>query len=246
MTTGAQTLTVNSVYLTFNGEQNAHGIGSPCVFLRLAGCPIRCYAETLGVLCDTPESLERKAGEVLSIPDIVERVKVVSGDCRILTLTGGDPLWNNHDALKLLLFHLTAAGYSICIETSGVVAWERYRRDGVAFVLDYKLPSCGDSIYEQNLLRKYPEKFEDLSPTDVVKFVIHGNHDFELAKQVLKEQYGKCPAMFAFGVYWEGPLQISQVVTSLKSEMLLDKVYINVQLHKMIYRELSNVLPKDI
>lgn len=243
--TTEKTLMVNAVYLTFNGEQNKHGIGSPCVFLRLSGCPIRCYLDTLGVLCDTPESLERKAGTLLTIPEIVERVKVVAGDCRILTLTGGDPLWNDTNTISLLLMVLTREGFSVSIETSGVIRWEQQRRPGVSFVLDYKLPSCGTDIYQKNLLRKRPQDFELLTEDDTVKFVIYGQHDFDLAVQVVKENYSRCKARFAFGIYW-GSFTNGELVTKLKEQGLLDKVYINVQLHKMIYRELYEVLPSEI
>ena len=58
-----KTIKVNTIYPAFAGEVNAHGIGVPCVFVRLAGCNLRCYFKTKGILCDTPEALEMKNGK---------------------------------------------------------------------------------------------------------------------------------------------------------------------------------------
>lgn len=243
------TLVVNAAYLTFNGEISKHGIGSPCVFLRLGGCPIRCYQSSLGVLCDTPESLERKAGTPMELDDILERVLVVAGDCRILTLTGGDPLWNKHELIEGLLWRLINAGFDVSIETSGVVEWERYRwlsKDKLSFVVDYKLPSCGEEIWAKNLFNKKALLSHNMQPTDTVKFVIYSEEEFLLALQKYHELFSLCEAKIAFGVYWDGPLKTSRLVMLMKEHNLQDKVYLNVQLHKIVYREMFDVLPAEI
>ena len=244
-----QKLIVNAVYLTFNGEQSKHGIGSPCVFLRLAGCPIRCYSTTLGVLCDTPESLEKKAGVPTELDDILERVLVVAGDCRIITLTGGDPLWNRHDLIEGLLWRLINAGFDVSIETSGVVEWERYRwlsSDKLSFVVDYKMASCGADIAASNLLLKKPHLANGLSEHDTVKFVIYDEAEFHTALSALTSTFQHTKAKIAFGVYWDGPLKVSRLVTLMKEFHILDKVYLNVQLHKIVYREMFEVFPPEI
>lgn len=244
-------LVVNAVYLTFNGEQSKHGIGSPCVFLRLAGCPIRCYAQTLGVLCDTPESLERKAGTPMELDDILERVLVVAKGCKILTLTGGDPLWNNYELLEGLFYRLIKNGFDVSVETSGVVEWEKYRwvaaqTNRLSFVVDYKMPSAGMDVYNKNLFLKKPELADVLTPDDTVKFVIYDEKDFYLAVLEVKTKFRNCRAKLAFGIYWNGPLKNSRLVQLIKEEGLDDRVYLNIQLHKSVYSELYDVLPAEI
>ena len=54
---------LNTIYTTFQGEVNPFGIGFPVIFLRLQGCHLRCYKKTLGVLCDTPEGLDKPIAE---------------------------------------------------------------------------------------------------------------------------------------------------------------------------------------
>ena len=67
-----KTLKVQTIYPAFMGEVNECGIGAPCVFIRLAGCNLRCYEKTRGCLCDTPEALAMTSGEQMSVGDIVQ------------------------------------------------------------------------------------------------------------------------------------------------------------------------------
>jgi organic radical activating enzyme len=67
-------LRLNTIYITYQGEVNHFGIGTH-VFLRLQGCPIRCYKDTMGVLCDTPEALEKNNS--LEVTEIVNRLKTL-------------------------------------------------------------------------------------------------------------------------------------------------------------------------
>lgn len=242
-------LRLSALYPTFNGEQSVPGIGSAVIFLRLGGCHLRCYLPTLKVLCDTPESLDRKSGEELEVDEIVRRAAAMRDEYQIydITLTGGDPLWNKPELLKELLVQLTQLkGFRVSIETSGTLEWEQYRMPNVHFVLDYKLPSCGDDVYSKNLFVRKPELANGLEKTDFVKFVIHDWKDFGTALGAL-EKFETSMAKIVFGVYWKGPIKTADLTVELLKRKLLGRVHINVQLHKFVYEEMYGaVLPTDI
>ena len=59
-------------------------IGMPSVFVRTAGCNLRCR------WCDTPYASWKPEGEELSLHEIVERVSEYK--CHHVVLTGGEPM----------------------------------------------------------------------------------------------------------------------------------------------------------
>lgn len=137
---------VNSIYSTFQGECNPFGIGQPVIFLRLQGCHLRCYKKTLGVLCDTPEALKKPLA-VTELNSIFATVLEISKETgiKIITLTGGDPLWNTQEELQKLFVGLVERGFKVSIETSGTISWLPYSSisKDIFWVLDYKLQSSG-------------------------------------------------------------------------------------------------------
>ncbi|MBN1538559.1 MAG: 7-carboxy-7-deazaguanine synthase QueE, partial [Candidatus Thermoplasmatota archaeon] len=59
-------LNVNEIFASFQGEGVHTGI--PTVFIRLAGCNLRCE------WCDTPYALEPSSGAPISINGIISKV----------------------------------------------------------------------------------------------------------------------------------------------------------------------------
>ncbi|MBO4761278.1 MAG: radical SAM protein [Bacteroidales bacterium] len=95
---------INEIFYSLQGE--GHWSGTPIVFVRLSGCNLRCP------FCDTDFS----ASYPMTIEAIVDHVKSLSGDCRRICVTGGEPsLQIDDDFVKA--FH--DAGYTIHIETNG-------------------------------------------------------------------------------------------------------------------------------
>lgn len=84
--------------------------GLPSVFVRLAGCPLRCR------WCDTKYAWDKEAGRRYSIDEIVRTVQKWS--CRFVVITGGEPMVNSD--LPQLARELKAAGKHITIETAGI------------------------------------------------------------------------------------------------------------------------------
>lgn len=120
---------VSEVFVSFQGE-GAHA-GERHLFVRLAGCNIRCR------YCDTPDSLERtqscvlEAGQAteerlanpLAVADLWHRLAaVVEREAPIdaIAVTGGEPLVQA-DFLAQLLADGAPGGLPVLLETNGML-----------------------------------------------------------------------------------------------------------------------------
>ena len=99
---------VNEIFYSLQGEGFLAGI--PSVFVRLAGCPLRCR------WCDTKYAWAEDAGEDLSVVEILDAV--CKHDCRFVVITGGEPMINSQ--LRRLAQELKALEKHITIETAGI------------------------------------------------------------------------------------------------------------------------------
>ncbi len=92
-------------------------VGVPSVFIRLAGCPLRCR------WCDTAYAWDYSAGEELGPAEIVERIGRWPG--KFVVLTGGEPLAGPDLVVRPGLADLTGRlkdrGMHITIETAGTL-----------------------------------------------------------------------------------------------------------------------------
>jgi 7-carboxy-7-deazaguanine synthase len=92
-------------------------VGTPSVFVRLAGCPVRCP------WCDTKYAWDFSAGEELDTGQIIQRVD--QWPCRFVVLTGGEPMVGPDFAVRAGLAELTrrlkGLGKHVTIETSGIL-----------------------------------------------------------------------------------------------------------------------------
>lgn len=91
-------------------------VGTPSVFIRLAGCPLRCR------WCDTKYAWAFSGGTDYDMPDLMEAIQ--RWPCRAVVITGGEPLVGPDRSARVGLADLTgqlrALGKHITIETSGV------------------------------------------------------------------------------------------------------------------------------
>ena len=232
---------VNTIYPAFMGESNVKGIGYPCVFVRLAGCNLRCYSKTMCGLCDTPEALKINSGKAMSNDEIALQV---AGYCRdLVCLTGGEPLMQ--DCTELLK-SLTKMGNHVVIETNGSIPIGMYREiPNVSFVMDWKAPSTG----EQNKMLK--ENLVHLSVNDFVKFVIYNEDDYrELVKFYREDAY--LPFNIVVGTLWGSIISYEELCNKMWHDNL-NNVYLNCQQHKMCrlydkyrYKLTDIVIPREI
>lgn len=107
-------MNVSEVFYSLQGEGVL--VGTPSVFVRLAGCPLRCR------WCDTKYAWSFSAGTDYETADLVEQIG--RWPCRFVVITGGEPLVGPDRSARAGLADLTgrlkALGKHITIETSGV------------------------------------------------------------------------------------------------------------------------------
>jgi 7-carboxy-7-deazaguanine synthase len=100
---------VAEIYESLQGE--GFLTGTPSVFLRAAGCNLRCW------FCDTPFASWYPEGEDLAVEEILERMGRY--DCQHAVLTGGEPML--FAELIPICEGLRASGRHITIETAGTL-----------------------------------------------------------------------------------------------------------------------------
>jgi len=101
-------MVINEIFYSLQGEGFLAGV--PSVFVRLAGCPLRCK------WCDTKYAWDQKAGQDYTIAEIVQTVQQWS--CKFIVITGGEPMINSD--LPQLVRRLKTADKHITIETAGI------------------------------------------------------------------------------------------------------------------------------
>lgn len=101
-------LSVVEIFHSLQGEGRLAGV--PSVFVRLAGCPLRCR------WCDTRYAWSDSAGRQYEVPELIRSVDQWA--CRYVVITGGEPLV--HADLADVCRRLRAAGKHITIETAGI------------------------------------------------------------------------------------------------------------------------------
>lgn len=99
---------VNEIFYSLQGEGFLAGV--PSVFVRLAGCPLRCR------WCDTKYAWDQTAGTEYNISEIVQAVQ--QWPCKFIVITGGEPMINAD--LPQLAHRLKTAEKHITIETAGI------------------------------------------------------------------------------------------------------------------------------
>jgi 7-carboxy-7-deazaguanine synthase len=99
-------LNVSEIFYSIQGEGRYGGV--PSVFVRLAGCDLRCR------WCDTPYALQTSQGKPMTIDRILAQVETY--DCPHVVVTGGEPLIAPE--LPDFLRELNRRGMHITVETS--------------------------------------------------------------------------------------------------------------------------------
>ena len=159
-------LSISEIFFSLQGESTL--AGKPCLFIRMAGCDLRC------AWCDTSYALE--SGTSMTLGRIMEEVRKYP--VRLIELTGGEPLFqeNSHRLMGLLL----EEGRRVMLETGGhrsIAAVDRR----VKIIYDIKCPGSGMSDRNMwvNILL--------LKPSDEIKFVIASEADYNWAVKRISE-----------------------------------------------------------
>jgi 7-carboxy-7-deazaguanine synthase len=209
-------LMVSEIFYSIQGESLYAGL--PCVFVRLAGCNLRC------TYCDTRYAQD--SGTAMSIQDILDQVAGFS--CLLVEITGGEPLLQ--DAAPALVDALIANGYTVLMETNGSMDISRVHPLCIK-ILDIKCPGSGQS--HQNDLNNLTR----LGPGDQVKFVLSHREDFEFATALIAETWKETPP---------APVLFSPVQSRLDPAALAEwilrehlNVRLQLQMHKIIWPDVE-------
>ena len=122
-------LKIFEIFYSLQGESSR--VGLPTIFIRLSGCPMRCY------YCDTAYAFQ--GGSMMEIDDIMASIKQY--DTRFVTVTGGEPLAQK-EVLNLLKA-LADSNYEVSIETGGGLSIKEVD-PRIKIILDIKTPESGE------------------------------------------------------------------------------------------------------
>jgi 7-carboxy-7-deazaguanine synthase len=169
---------ISEIFYSLQGEGFLAGL--PSVFIRLAGCPLRCR------WCDTKYAWDESAGQDYGIAEIVETIQ--KWPCKFVVITGGEPMINPN--LSQLAQRLKTAGKHITIETAGIVFVPDLPCDLMSISPkltnstpdDLKLAAIHeDSRLDIAVLRKLIDSYNYQ-----LKFVVDGEADLAEIKQTIK------------------------------------------------------------
>lgn len=156
------------IYKSLQGESSFAGL--PCVFVRLAGCNLRCS------WCDSEYTF--KNGIKMSQEEVLERVLQLSPNGGLVEITGGEPLLQEREVVPFMR-ELIGRGYQVLIETSGERPLENVPAE-VHKIVDVKCPGSGEH------LRFRPENLGCIGRRDEVKFVLSDRADYEYARDFVR------------------------------------------------------------
>ena len=206
-------LKINEIFYSLQGESSF--AGHPCVFIRLAGCNLRCS------YCDTSYAYDE--GIALETGEIIKQVERYQ--CPLVEVTGGEPLIQRET--PNLILRLLEKGYQVLLETNGSQDISPIDPRCVR-ILDIKGPSSGET--EKNDFKN----LERLTEKDEIKFIIGDRTDYEYAKEIL--------ILISLMTSRRNPVHFSPLFGKMPFQTLTEwilkdhlPVRLHLQLHKLIW-----------
>ncbi len=215
------------LYKSVQGESSFTGL--PCIFVRFAGCNLRC------AWCDSEYTFS--GGKPFTQDEVVAQIELLA-PCKLIEFTGGEPMLQARELLPLM-DRLLAEGYTLMMETSG----ERPLADvpkAVHKIVDVKCPGAGSAANSFRL-----DNLETLTQSDEAKFVLSHREDYDFAKQFiathnLRQRVGGILLSPAFSKA-PSPIRTTENATldprTLVEWMMADGVdaRLSLQIHKFIW-----------
>ena len=156
------------LYKSVQGESSFAGL--PCIFVRLAGCNLRCS------WCDSEYTFT--GGKLFTNSEILAQVEALA-PCTLVEFTGGEPMLQARDLLPLM-DDLLASNYTVLIETSGERPLDAIP-NAVHKIVDVKCPGSGPASGSFR-----PSNLNTLTRKDEIKFVLSHREDYEFARDFIR------------------------------------------------------------
>ena len=159
------------LYKSVQGESSFTGV--PCIFVRFAGCNLRC------AWCDSEYTFT--GGKPFTEDEVVAQIEALA--CPLIEFTGGEPMLHAKDLLPLMqrLLNDEKTKYTLMMETSGERPLEEVPT-AVHKIVDVKCPGSGSAF---GSFRK--SNLDTLTGRDEVKFVLRDRRDYEFARDFIRE-----------------------------------------------------------
>ncbi len=170
---------ISEIFYSIQGEGFLAGV--PAVFVRLAGCSLRCR------WCDTKYAWDQSSGQFYTVDKVV--VAVEKFKSRFVVITGGEPMMESE--LPQLAKKLKALGKHVTIETAGIAFVGRIECDlmSISPKLSNSQPADPqlaktheDSRLDTAVLRELIDNYDYQ-----LKFVVDSAEDLPEIKQTLKD-----------------------------------------------------------
>ncbi len=218
------------LYTSVQGESSFSGM--PCIFVRLAGCNLRCS------WCDSEYTFS--GGEKFSLDQVEQRI-AAQEPVKLVEFTGGEPMLQERELLPLM-DRLLAQGYTLLLETSGERPLAAVPKS-VHKIMDVKCPASGESG------RFHLANLETLTKRDEVKFVLSDRADYEFARSFLREHdvAARCGHVLLSPAFTKTPTPERSAENcvldprTLVEWMLADQLpaRLSLQIHKFIWEPLK-------
>jgi organic radical activating enzyme len=216
-------LEVHSIFKTIQGE--GPFTGTPCVFIRLAGCNLQCPN------CDTDYTSNRSCLSVVNILNSVIKL-ATSG---LVVITGGEPF---RQQIKFLISFLIAEGFYVQVETNGTIEPPEeftyslipYYRKGCYIVCSPKTPIIKDRYNHISCAFKYVMNADSFS-NDGLPFSVLG--------VPLRDKVARPSKAYKGQIYLQPEDSKNEVENMLNVEACVHSCFrngyiLNLQIHKII------------
>jgi 7-carboxy-7-deazaguanine synthase len=218
------------LYTSVQGESSFAGL--PCIFVRLAGCNLRCS------WCDSEYTFS--GGEKHSLDEVEQKISALA-PVKLVEFTGGEPMLQERELLPIM-DRLLARDYTLLLETSGERPLASVPK-AVHKIMDVKCPASGESG------RFYLPNLEALTMGDEVKFVLSDREDYEFARLFIRQHdlAARCAHILLSPAFTKTPTpeRSSENCTldprTLVEWMLADQLpaRLSLQIHKFIWEPLK-------
>lgn len=172
------------LYKSVQGESSFTGV--PCIFVRFAGCNLRC------AWCDSTYTFQ--GGKPFTEDEVMAQIEALQ-PCPLIEFTGGEPMLHARELLPLMqrLLRDETTRYTLMMETSGERPLGEVPTE-VHKIVDVKCPGSGSafgSFRASNL--------DTLTRRDEVKFVLRDRRDYEFARDFIHEHLSQKMAAGTLG-----------------------------------------------